>query len=133
MEQGICLGSVHGTVGELVRTAHVVDVRVGEHEQRGALAEKAQTGERLPQIADPKPGVDDEVRVGASDVPHVGLHQAVHVRLPQAGQAVRDPARREPLLGYRQIVWQRSPSSVFAPSGDDDERYARATSRVTPT
>jgi hypothetical protein len=69
------------------------------------------------QVADPIPGVHDEVPVATSHVPHVRLEERVEVILHEQDDVIGDPLGSEPSLGNRQIVHVRSVKKTDDGSG----------------
>ena len=110
---------------ELVRAAEVVQVRMRDHEHGVALEQPRQ---RRPQRGDTQPGVDDQVALGAAQVPDVGPQERVHVRLVDDGQPVVDPGDPEPAagVGHGHDRSEGPTETANDRSGERDEACARS-------
>jgi hypothetical protein len=92
-------GGMGAHLGEFVGAAHMVEVAVGQHEQRIA-SEQFRPG--CSKGADAQTAIDEEVSVTAAHMPDIGLHQRINVGLGQDGGGGVDWSGDVPAVRDRQ-------------------------------
>jgi hypothetical protein len=58
---------------------------------------------RMSEVCEPHTRVDDEVAIPALHMPHIALHDPDDMRLPNAGDAITEPLKLEPMAGYGKL------------------------------
>ena len=85
-------------VRELVRASHVVEVTVRED---GSHRVPEEVTRRLTQAREAEAGVDNQIALTATDMPHVATGERVDVELGQERDTVREALPAKPALGDR--------------------------------